>query len=90
MRIHFIGVGKMGLPMASHFTVVQMLKDLDLIIGEGGACNVPLVQTAVTRQWMRAAAAQGDALEDYAAVIKTVERSAGLDTYSPFKTKPQT
>jgi 3-hydroxyisobutyrate dehydrogenase-like beta-hydroxyacid dehydrogenase len=61
------------------FTVEQMVKDLDLIIGEGKACHVPLAQTAMTLQLMHAAIAQGDGLDDYAAVIKAVERSAGLN-----------
>ena len=60
------------------FTVEQMVKDLDLIIGEGKARHVPLAQTAMTLQLMHAAIAQGDGLDDYAAVIKSVERSAGL------------
>ena len=62
------------------FTVEQMLKDLDLILGAGEAAHVPLLQTAMTRQLMHAAVAQGDALDDYAAIIKAVERSAGLST----------
>jgi 3-hydroxyisobutyrate dehydrogenase-like beta-hydroxyacid dehydrogenase len=60
------------------FTVEQMLKDLDLILGAGVANHVPLAQTAMTYQLMQAAVAQGDALDDYAAIIKAVERSAGL------------
>ena len=60
------------------FTVEQMLKDLELILGAGAASQVPLAQTAMTYQLMQAAAAQGDALDDYAAIIKVVERSAGL------------
>jgi 3-hydroxyisobutyrate dehydrogenase-like beta-hydroxyacid dehydrogenase len=63
------------------FTVEQMLKDLDLILGAGVANHVPLLQTAMTHQLMHAAVAQGDALDDYAAIIKAVERSAGL--YEP-------
>jgi 3-hydroxyisobutyrate dehydrogenase len=62
------------------FTVEQMLKDLDLILGASEAAHVPLLQTAMTRQLMHAAVAQGDALDDYAAIIKAVERSAGLST----------
>lgn len=62
------------------FTVPQMLKDLDLILGEGAASQVPLAQTAMTRQLMVAALAQGDAQEDYATIIKVAERSAGLGT----------
>ena len=38
------------------------------------------MQTAMTRQLMHAAVAKGDALDDYAAIIKAVERSAGLPT----------
>ena len=60
------------------FTVEQMLKDLSLILGAGADAHVPLAQTAMTYQLMQAALAQGDALDDYAAIIKAVERSAGL------------
>lgn len=63
------------------FTVAQMIKDLDLILGAGQASHVPLPQTALTHQLMHAAVAQGDALEDYAAIIKAVERSAGLSVH---------
>ncbi|MGC1173596.1 NAD(P)-dependent oxidoreductase [Polaromonas sp.] len=60
------------------FTVGQMIKDLDLILGAGEAVHAPLAQTALTHQLMHAAMAQGDGQDDYAAIIKTVERSAGL------------
>lgn len=60
------------------FTVEQMLKDLTLILGAGADSHVPLPQTALTFQLMQAALAQGDGQDDYAAIIKTVERSAGL------------
>jgi len=62
------------------FTVEQMDKDLQLILEAGEQVKAPLMQTAMTRQLMHAAMAQGDALDDYAAVIKAVERSAGLPT----------
>ena len=62
------------------FTVHQMIKDLDLILGAAEAVHAPLPQTALTHQLMHAAVAQGDGLEDYAAIIKSVERSAGLST----------
>ncbi len=61
------------------FTVEQMVKDLKLILNAGEESHVPLPQTAMTLQLMHAAIAQGDALQDYAAIIKTVERSAGLN-----------
>lgn len=62
------------------FTVGQMIKDLDLILGAGAAVHAPLAQTALTHQLMHGALAQGEGHEDYAAIIKTVERSAGLST----------
>lgn len=60
------------------FTVEQMLKDIGLILDAGAASKVPLPQTAMTQQLMRAAMAQGEGQQDYAAIIKTAERSAGL------------
>jgi 3-hydroxyisobutyrate dehydrogenase-like beta-hydroxyacid dehydrogenase len=63
------------------FTVEQMVKDLTLILAAGQAVHTPLPQTAMTLQLMQAAIAQGDAGDDYAAIIKTVERSAGLQTH---------
>lgn len=62
------------------FTVGQMNKDIDLILGEGARLQVPLPQTAATRQLMSAAQAQGDGALDYAAIIRVVQRAAGLDT----------
>jgi 3-hydroxyisobutyrate dehydrogenase len=64
---------------APTFTVTQMNKDLDLILAEAAACASPVPQTAATRQLMAAAQAQGDAELDYAAIIRVLERSAGLD-----------
>lgn len=61
------------------FTVLQMIKDLDLILGEGETLHSPLPHTALVHQLMHAAVAQGDGGDDYAAIIKAVERSAGLD-----------
>ncbi len=60
------------------FTVEQMLKDLGLILGAAADSDVPLPQTAMTQQLMRSAVAQGDGQQDYAAIIKSVERSAAL------------
>ncbi len=66
------------------FTVHQMVKDLDLILGAAADAHVPLAQTAITRQWMDAAIAQGFGEQDYAAIVRAVERSAGLpDTLEP-------
>lgn len=60
------------------FTVGQMNKDIDLILGEGARLQVPLTQTAATRQLMAAAQAQGDGELDYAAIIRVVQRASGL------------
>ncbi|MGV3497420.1 MAG: NAD(P)-dependent oxidoreductase [Hydrogenophaga sp.] len=62
------------------FTVGQMNKDIDLILGEAARLQVPLTQTAATRQLMAAAQAQGDGDLDYAAIIRVVQRAAGLNT----------
>lgn len=60
------------------FTVVQMLKDLDLVVGAANGAHVPLPLTAALREAMHSAAAQGWGDEDYAALIKVAERAAGL------------
>jgi 3-hydroxyisobutyrate dehydrogenase-like beta-hydroxyacid dehydrogenase len=65
------------------FSVAQMLRDLGLILGAGEASGVSLPQTALTQKLLRSALAQGDgaqdyAAQDYAAIIKTLERGAGL------------
>ena len=62
------------------FTVEQMIKDLELIVGAARGVHAPLPQTAATLQLMHAAVSQGQALDDYAAIIKAVEASAGLST----------
>lgn len=70
---------QLGKPMAQRdftptFTVPQMLKDLSLMLDAAKALHVPLMQAAMTEQWMQAAIAHGDAQEDYATVIKVIER----------------
>jgi 3-hydroxyisobutyrate dehydrogenase len=60
------------------FTVGQMNKDIDLILGEAARLQVPLTQTAATRQLMAAAQAQGDGDLDYAAIIRVLQRASGL------------
>ena len=60
------------------FTVMQMVKDVGLILGEALRLQVPLPQTALTYQLLHSAAANGDADADYAALIRCAERAAGL------------
>lgn len=70
------------------FTVPQMTKDVDLVLGAGRATGVPLGLTAQVREQMVAAIAQGDAALDYAAVIRAVERASGLDPDAAGPGKP--
>jgi 3-hydroxyisobutyrate dehydrogenase len=56
-----------------------MLKDVGLILDATAAAHVPLPQTAATQQALQAALAQGLGGEDYAAIIKTAARAAGLE-----------
>ena len=74
---------QLGLPLDQRdfeptFTVVQMQKDLSLMLEAADQLNVPLVQTATTFEWMKSAVANGDAGLDYAAVIKVIERMSGF------------
>jgi 3-hydroxyisobutyrate dehydrogenase-like beta-hydroxyacid dehydrogenase len=61
------------------FTVEQMMKDLGLILDAAAQSHVPLPQTAATLQLMHAAVAQGYGDQDYAAIIKSVQRASGLE-----------
>jgi 3-hydroxyisobutyrate dehydrogenase len=61
------------------FTVVQMAKDVGLILDEARRLQVALPQTALTLQTLHSAAANGDAEADYAAVIRCAQRAAGLN-----------
>ena len=61
------------------FTVEQMRKDLGLILDAAAHANVPLPQAAATLQLMQSASAQGLGGQDYAAIIRCVERAAGLE-----------
>lgn len=65
------------------FTVEQMQKDVGLILAAGAELRVPLALTAGVSQLLQAAAAQGDAQLDYAAMIRAVARSAGIEEARP-------
>jgi 3-hydroxyisobutyrate dehydrogenase-like beta-hydroxyacid dehydrogenase len=64
---------------SSTFSGLQMIKDLDLILGEGARTGVPLALTAHLRQMYEAIAAQGDGDLDYISTVRLVERLAGLN-----------
>lgn len=63
---------------ASTFSGMQMIKDLDLILGEGARSGVPLGLTAQIRQIYEAIAAQGDGELDYISTVRYSERLAGI------------
>ena len=62
----------------STFSGTQMIKDLDLILGQGAATQTPLPLTALIRQHYDAIAAQGDGELDYIATVRLMERMAGV------------
>lgn len=63
----------------STFSGTQMIKDLDLILGQGAATHTPLPLTALIRQHYDAIAAQGDGELDYIATVRLMQRLAGID-----------
>ena len=60
------------------FTVTQMRKDLRLIQGAAASYKLPLPMCDHVDRLLESASAAGWADEDYAAIIRVVERSAGL------------
>jgi 3-hydroxyisobutyrate dehydrogenase-like beta-hydroxyacid dehydrogenase len=69
--------------MVSHRFEPQMkldlfLKDLRLMLDEGGRVGAPLPLTSLTRELCLATVAAGHGTEDLAAMITTLERLAGL------------
>ena len=70
-------------PLAKHdysstFSGVQMIKDLDLILGEGARTGVPLQLTAQMRQAYETIRAQGEGELDYIATVRLMARMAGI------------
>lgn len=63
---------------SSTFSGHQMIKDLDLILGEGARVGVPLGLTAQLRQVYEAIVAQGDGDLDYISTVRHVQRLAGV------------
>src|SRR5262245_23615416 len=59
------------------FTCLQARKDLSLIAGAAAAAGIPAPLSAVLAQMIEDCIANGSAEEDYAAMIKAVERSTG-------------
>lgn len=65
---------------APTITVHEQMKDLGLILGAGAAAQVPLALTATTHELMQATIGDGFGDEDFIAVVKHLERAAGLPT----------
>ncbi|MGA7162283.1 MAG: NAD(P)-dependent oxidoreductase [Bacteroidota bacterium] len=61
------------------FFVEHMLKDINLILDSGKRLDVPLPGVEVARTLFSEAAAAGFAHEDYCAVVKVLERQAGVE-----------
>jgi 3-hydroxyisobutyrate dehydrogenase-like beta-hydroxyacid dehydrogenase len=64
---------------APRFFVEHMLKDLNLMLQAGKELNVALPSTEVAQRLFSEAADAGFSKEDYSAVIKVLERRAGIE-----------
>jgi 3-hydroxyisobutyrate dehydrogenase-like beta-hydroxyacid dehydrogenase len=63
-----------------HFSIDLLVKDQSLMLAEAAAQRTPLPGLAAIREVFQAARAQGLGQEDIAAVLKTLERMAGIDS----------
>jgi 3-hydroxyisobutyrate dehydrogenase len=63
---------------ASTFSGMQMIKDLDLILGEAAAVGMPATYAALTRQIYGAIAARGEGELDYISTVRYMERQGGI------------
>jgi 3-hydroxyisobutyrate dehydrogenase-like beta-hydroxyacid dehydrogenase len=63
---------------AQHFSIDLLVKDQTLMLAEASASQTPLPGLAAIREVFQAARAQGLGQEDIIAVVKALERAAGL------------
>jgi 3-hydroxyisobutyrate dehydrogenase-like beta-hydroxyacid dehydrogenase len=61
-----------------HFSIDLLIKDQGLMLDEAATQGVPMPGLAAIREVFQAARAQGYGQEDIAAVVKAIERAAGL------------
>ena len=61
-----------------HFAIDLLVKDQGLMLAEGDALRAPLPGLAAVREVFQAARAQGHGREDICAVVKALEKAAGL------------
>jgi len=62
----------------THFTIDLLVKDQGLMLAEAGARQAPMPGLAAIREVFQAARAQGWGGEDIGAVVKALEKAAGL------------
>jgi 3-hydroxyisobutyrate dehydrogenase len=62
----------------THFSIDLLFKDQTLMLEEASAQRVPMPGLAAIREVFQAARAQGIGAEDIAAVVKALEKAAGL------------
>jgi 3-hydroxyisobutyrate dehydrogenase len=62
----------------THFSIDLLVKDQSLMLAEGGERGVPLPGLAAVREVFQSARAQGLGRDDIAAVVRVLERAAGL------------
>ena len=63
----------------STMSAIAQTKDIDLILDAGKSHGVPMQITATLRQMYQSLISQGNGHEDYIAIVKQVERAAGLN-----------
>lgn len=76
----FKGAALRDRDFSTHFSIDLLVKDQSLMLDEAAAQPTPLHGLAAVRELFQAARAQGHGAEDISAVIKAVERAAGLET----------
>jgi 3-hydroxyisobutyrate dehydrogenase-like beta-hydroxyacid dehydrogenase len=62
----------------THFSIDLLVKDQTLMLEEAAQRRVPMPGLAAIREVCQAARAQGWGAEDIAAIVKALERGAGL------------
>ena len=61
-----------------HFSIDLLVKDQTLMLAEAAALKAPMPALAAIREVCQSARAQGLGQEDIGAVVKALEKSAGL------------
>ncbi len=61
-----------------HFSIDLLVKDQTLMLAEAASLRVPMPGLAAIREVCQAARAQGHGQEDIAAVVKAIEKAAGV------------